>query len=83
MVFTKWEFPWGPSLWGGVCDFTTSDPDPIGGPDGPLITSALYLAQDESSDLVPALEVPYNIIGADSIGWAPRNMRGAGSGQDA
>ena len=73
MSFTKWEFPWGPSLWGGVCNYQPLPPGPEPGPDGPSVTSALYLAQDGPSILSEA-NGPYNMVGGDSIGWAPRNM---------
>lgn len=73
MTFTKWQDAWGPSLWGGICLYDFPDTDQIAGPKGPLITSALYLAQDEPSAPVPANDKPYGVLGADSIGWAPRN----------
>ena len=73
MSFTEWEAQWGVSLWGGICGYTLPVSDPIGGPDGPAITSALYLAQDGPS-INNEANGPYNIIGGDSLGWAPRNM---------
>ena len=73
MSFTEWEALWGSSLWGGICDYILPVADPIGGPDGPAITSALYLAQDGPS-INDEANGPFNIIGGDSLGWAPRNM---------
>lgn len=73
MAFTKWEFPWGSSLWGGNVSYQLPVSDPIGGPDGPAVTSALYLAQDGPS-INNEANGPFNIIGGDSLGWAPRNM---------